>query len=92
MFVELVIGACIFGAGAALGLIFQYGIHRRLYRLECEQADLETDVLSEKRKRAVGSRGVKEQQLELLAHTLLNPKQERYANEGSDLGLPGEYR
>jgi hypothetical protein len=70
--------------GISIGALFQWGIHRRLYRLECEQADLEENLLTEKRKRAIKTRwdaGTPEQNLKAMLEA---KPAERFANDGWD--------
>ena len=73
--------------GFLLGIFTQWGLHRRTLRLEMRQADLETEVLSEKRKRAINTRwkGL-EQDTEMLKALANRELQQptRYANDPQD--------
>ena len=83
-------------AGLGLGLFTQWGFHRRLLKLELQQADLEGELLSEKRKRAINTRWQGTQNDEALLRQLItqggrSASSKRYANDpiGEDDGVSG---
>lgn len=84
------IGCLLFATLAYVGgLVTQWGLQRRLTRLEFEQADFAAELLSEKRKRAIGTRGsvTKSEQEVLNWAQGQHPRDaEKYAN---DWELPG---
>ncbi len=56
LFVSLVLFVAGLAVGTATGMIFQWGLHRRVLRTEMDVADLQESLLSEKRKRAINTR------------------------------------
>jgi hypothetical protein len=87
VFSLIIIASCL--VGVCIGALFQWELHRRTLRLEMQQADLEDNLLNEKRKRAIKTRWDAQKPEDNLRAMLSTPKTaERYANDLMDENVP----